>query len=60
MSKLVWIGLALLIFGSAPLLAVLAFSSDPSPNPVGSGLLAFVTFWPAVILIMVGWQRSFR
>src|SRR6478735_3541557 len=41
-----------------PLAIILAASlgllSDPDPNPIGPGLLAFFTFWPAVILIVWG------
>jgi hypothetical protein len=41
-----------------PLAIILAVSlgllSDPDPNPIGPGLLAFFTFWPAVILIVWG------
>jgi hypothetical protein len=59
-SKLFWAGLILLIVGMTPLLAVILFSSDPNPNPIGFGLLAFVTFWPAIIMIVVGWNRSYR
>jgi hypothetical protein len=59
LTRLFWIGLALLILGSGPLLAIgiaagLGLLSDPNPNPIGPGLLAFFTFWPAVILIVWG------
>jgi hypothetical protein len=60
MTKMFWFGLALLIVGSGPLLAAIAFSRDPDPNPIGWGLLASVTFWPSFVLIAVGWRRSFR
>jgi hypothetical protein len=46
------IGLILLLVGSGPLLVWMAV--DPNSNPVGPGCLAFLTFWPAVILIAVG------
>jgi hypothetical protein len=36
------------------LAASLGLLSDPDPNPIGPGLLAFFTFWPAVILIVWG------
>lgn len=54
-----WIGLALLVLGMGPLLLIivaaeLGLTSDPNPNPIGPGLLAFFTFWPAVILIVGG------
>lgn len=59
LSRLFWIGLALLVIGTGPLLLVvvaaeLGLTSDPNPNPIGLGLLTFFTFWPAVILIMWG------
>ena len=34
--------------------ASLGLLRHPNPNPIGPGLLAFVTFWPAVILIVWG------
>jgi len=58
LTRMFWFGLALLIVGTGPLLAVIGFSRDPNPNPIGPGLLAFVTFWPSVILMVVGWRRS--
>jgi hypothetical protein len=60
-SRLFWAGLILLAFGATPLLAVILLSRDDlNPNPIGFGLLAFVTFWPAIIMIVIGWNRSFR
>jgi zinc transporter ZupT len=58
----VW-GLALMLVGSGPLLAVVALAAlglypDPNPNPIGFGLLAGLTFWPAVILMVVGLART--
>jgi hypothetical protein len=29
-------------------------SGDPNPNPVGFGMLAGLTFWPGVIMIVIG------
>lgn len=63
LSRLFWIGLALLVLGTGPLLLIvvaaeLGLTSDPNPNPIGPGLLAFVTFWPAVILIAWGLVTS--
>jgi hypothetical protein len=54
-----WIGLALLVLGTGPLLLIIlaaefGLTSDPNPNPIGPGLLAFFTFWPAVIVIVWG------
>jgi hypothetical protein len=54
-----WVGLVLLVLGTGPLLLIVVAAefgliSDPNPNPIGLGLLAFFTFWPAVILIVWG------
>ena len=58
-SKLLRRGLALLVIGTGPLLCVMAaaklgMTHDPNPNPVGFGILAGLTLWPAVIMIVVG------
>jgi hypothetical protein len=62
-SRLVKIGLGLLIVGTGPLLfivlaAALGLWPDPNPNPIGPGLLAFITFWPALICIVIGVSRA--
>ena len=56
-----WIrsGIALLVIGAGPLVFIIAAAGlglwpDPNPNPIGPGLLFFITFWPAVICIVVG------
>jgi hypothetical protein len=64
-SRLIKVGAALLIFGTGPLLFIIAAAAvglwpDPDPNPIGPGLLAAVTFWPAVICIAVGVVRARR
>ena len=61
-SWLVRIGLALLVLGSGPLLFIIAAAAiglwpDPNPNPVGLGMLAALTFWPALICLGVGILR---
>lgn len=53
------LGMGLLLLGSGPLaLFILASQAglirDPDPNPIGFGLLAFFSFWPALFLIIVG------
>jgi hypothetical protein len=58
-SRLVKVGLGLLIVGTGPLLLVVVAAAlglwpDPNPNPIGLGLLSFLTFWPAMICIVVG------
>ena len=47
------------MIGSGPLLGIIVAASlgltrDPNPNPVGFGILAGLTFWPAIILIVIG------
>jgi len=59
-----WIGLAVFCVGSGPLLSTLLLAwlgvtDDPDPNPVGFGILAFLTFWPGVGLMIVGIVWSF-
>ena len=63
MSRFLWIGLLLLGVGTGPLLMVilaaqLGLTRDPNPNPVGFGILALFTFWPSVLLIVVGIVRT--
>lgn len=60
-------GLALVLFGWGPLWAIvlldrLGLWPDPNPNPIGPGLLFFVTFWPALACLAIGagqvlWRR---
>lgn len=62
-DKLFLIGAAVVILGSLPLLAILFLArigllADSNPNPVGPGLLVFVTFWPGVVLMAAGIFRS--
>ena len=57
------IGAAVVILGSAPLLIIIFLSKiglwpDSHPNPMGPGILVFVTFWPGVILMAAGIFRS--
>jgi hypothetical protein len=64
-SRLVQIGLGLLVFGCGPLLCIIGVVAvglwpDPHLNPIGPGLLAFFTFWPSVICILVGVARLWR
>jgi hypothetical protein len=58
-SRFFWIGLLLLCLGTGPLLIVVlaaqfGLTRDPNPNPIGFGILAFFTFWPSVLLIVIG------
>ena len=64
-SKLVVVGLALLILGSGPLVLIIVAAAvglwpDPNPNPVGPGLLAALTFWPGIICLALGVWRHRR
>lgn len=58
MSRIFWIGGALLAAGISPLLLVIISADlgigDPNPNPIGFGMLAFVTFWPSIVLMVAG------
>jgi hypothetical protein len=65
-SKMVRAGLGLFVLGCGPLLfigvaAALGLWPDPNPNPIGPGILAFLTFWPSVICVAFGvfrvWSR---
>ncbi len=61
-SRLVQVGLVLLVFGAGPLLFIIFAAAvglwpDPNPNPIGPGILAFFTFWPGVICTLVGIAR---
>ena len=53
------IGIGLVVFGWGPLFAIVALAAlglwpDPDPNPIGPGLLFFVTSWPAIACLVVG------
>jgi O-antigen/teichoic acid export membrane protein len=51
-SRFLWIGVALLVLGTGPLLVTIVL--DPTADPVGFGMLTFFTFWPSILLIVVG------
>ena len=58
-DRVVKIGLMILALGSFPLLAIIFLAKvgiwpDPNPNPIGPGLLMFLTFWPGVITLVSG------
>ena len=59
------IGLALVVFGWGPLwlivlLAAIGLWPDPNPNPIGPGILFFLTSWPAIICLGVGAYQTRR
>jgi hypothetical protein len=56
------VGFIVLALGSAPLLTIIVLAKigvwpDPDPNPIGPGLLTFVTFCPGVLLMFIGARR---
>ncbi|MGB3840197.1 MAG: hypothetical protein WA930_13940 [Rhodanobacter sp.] len=58
-NRLFKVGFWMFVLGSGPLLAIIALAAiglwpDPNPNPVGPGLLAFFTFWPSIICMIIG------
>ncbi len=56
-SRWIRVGMAGLVLGTGPLLLAVAISylmGDRNPNPVGPGILAFLTFWPSVLLVLIG------
>jgi hypothetical protein len=58
-NRLFKIGFWLFVLGSGPLLAIIALAGiglwpDPDPNPIGPGILAFLTFWPSIICMIIG------
>jgi len=60
LPALVWIGMSMMVVGTSPLLLVLWLSKDPNPNPVGPGILSFLTFWPGLGLVISGVMRWLR
>jgi len=57
LHKVLQVGLCLLFFGSAPLLIAIALdalSIIDAGNAIGLGLLTLLTFYPSLVLIVVG------
>jgi hypothetical protein len=59
-----WIGLAVLVVGVGPLVAILlaarlGWTADPNPNPIGPGIAAFLSFWPGIAMLSIGLVLSF-
>ena len=51
------IGFWMFVAGSGPLLAIIALADIgllSDPNPIGPGLLAFITFWPSITCMVIG------
>ncbi|HZN41003.1 MAG TPA: hypothetical protein VFD82_19510 [Planctomycetota bacterium] len=62
-SRLLWVGVALLLVGSGPLVVAIVVSmlrGDPNPNPVGPGICAMFTFWPSIGMIAAGLVAGHR
>jgi hypothetical protein len=64
-NRLFKIGAIIALVGWTPLLAIILLAAiglwpDPNPNPIGPGLLFFVTFWPAVICLGTGTFQAWR
>lgn len=62
-SKVFLAGAGLLAVGAAPLLLYILYelvTGAKGGNPMGLGLLFFVSFWPAVILMGVGAAQAAR
>jgi hypothetical protein len=58
-NRLFKIGFWMFVLGCGPLLSIILLASiglwpDPNPNPIGPGLLAFLTFWPSLICMAIG------
>ncbi len=63
LSGLFWIGVVVFALGSGPLLitvllARLGLTGDPNPNPVGFGIMAMLTFYPSIALVLGGLATS--
>jgi hypothetical protein len=62
-SRWLWIGVALLLVGSGPLVVAMLYAmlrGDPNPNPVGPGICAMFTFWPSIGMIIAGLVAGHR
>jgi hypothetical protein len=59
------VGTIIALIGWTPLLAIILLASvglwpDPNPNPIGPGLLFFVSFWPALVCLGIGAYQVWR
>ena len=55
-------GLFTLVLGTGPLLVIIildALGIVNAPNPVGFGILSFISFWPAIMLIIIGAYKQY-
>ena len=51
-EKLVRAGLVTIVFGTGPLAVNMIL--DPKANPIGLGILAMLSFWPGILMLLVG------
>ena len=62
LHKLTRIGVIIFIVGSSPLLLVMLFAKIgilEDPNPILFGIMAMFTFWPSLLLILIGVKKQF-
>jgi hypothetical protein len=62
LHKLTRIGVIIFIVGSSPLLLVMLFAKIgilEDPNPILFGIMAMFTFWPSLLLILIGVIKQF-
>ena len=64
-NRLFKIGAIIALVGWTPLIAIILLAAiglwpDPDPNPIGPGLLFFLTCWPAVICLGIGTFQVWR
>jgi hypothetical protein len=64
-SRLFTVGFVGLAAGTGPLVGIILLAAiglwpDPEPNPIGPGLLSFLTFWPSVVCLVLGARQVRR
>lgn len=62
-NRIFKIGAIIAMVGWGPLLAIALLAPIglwPDPNPIGPGLLFFLSFWPAVICLGIGFFQVWR
>ena len=62
LHKLTRIGVIIFIVGSSPLLLVMLYAKIgilEDPNPILFGIMAMFTFWPSLLLILIGVIKQF-
>jgi hypothetical protein len=64
-NRLFKVGAIIALVGWSPLILIIVLAwiglwPDPNPNPIGPGLLFFLSFWPAVVCMGLGALRVRR